>query len=47
VILPSADPPISRLKVGTGAIPLPDDIARGLRDIERKGGYGKFRMELA
>jgi FAD/FMN-containing dehydrogenase len=47
VILPSADPPISRLKVGAGAIPLPDDIARGLREIERKGGYGRCRLELA
>jgi FAD/FMN-containing dehydrogenase len=47
VILPSADPPISRLKVGAGAVPLPEDIARGLREIERKGGYGRCRLELA
>ena len=47
VIIPSADPPISRLKVGAHALPLPDDIARALRDIERKGGYGRCRLELA
>jgi FAD/FMN-containing dehydrogenase len=47
VILPAGEPPIGRLKVGAGAAPLPDDIARALRDIERGGGYGRFRLELA
>jgi FAD/FMN-containing dehydrogenase len=47
VILPSGEPPVSRLKVGAGAAALPDDIARGLRDIERTGGYGRSRLELA
>jgi FAD-dependent oxidoreductase family protein len=47
VILPSGDPPISRLKVGTTAVPLPDDVQRSLREIERTGGYGRCRLELA
>ncbi len=48
VILPSAaEPPMSRLKVGAGALPLPDDIARGLRRIEQRGGYAESRLALA
>jgi FAD/FMN-containing dehydrogenase len=47
VILPSGEPPIARLKVGAQAAPLPDDIARALREIERKGGYAQYRMDLA
>jgi hypothetical protein len=47
VIRPAGEPPISRLKVGAGAAPLPDDIARGLRAIERGGGYARPRLELA
>lgn len=47
IILPSADPPVSHLKVGSQAIPLPDDIASELRWIERKAGYGRSRLELA
>ncbi len=47
VILPSGDPAIGRLKVGAGAAPLPDDIARDLREIERRGGYARCRLELA
>jgi FAD/FMN-containing dehydrogenase len=47
VILPSDDPPISHLKVGTGAAPIPADIERSLREIERTGGYGRSRLELA
>src|SRR5918995_3027070 len=46
VILPSGEPAITRLKVGRQAIPIPDDIARALREIERKGGYGQCRLEL-
>lgn len=47
VILPSGEPPIGRLKVGAGAAALPPDIARTLRNIERTGGYGRNRLELA
>ncbi|HUR96201.1 MAG TPA: FAD-binding oxidoreductase [Gemmatimonadales bacterium] len=53
VILPSpAEPtagarPIDRLKVGAGAVALPDDIARALRRIEQRGGYAQSRLELA
>jgi FAD/FMN-containing dehydrogenase len=47
VILPSGQPPISRLKVGATAAPLPDDVQRSLREIERTGGYGRCRLELA
>jgi FAD/FMN-containing dehydrogenase len=47
VILPSGEPAITRLKVGRQAIPLPDDIAHALREIERMGGYGQCRLELA
>jgi FAD/FMN-containing dehydrogenase len=47
VILPSGEPPISRLKVGSAALPLPTDIARALREIERKGGYWRLRMDIA
>jgi FAD/FMN-containing dehydrogenase len=47
VILPSAEPPVSRLKVGAGALLLPDDIARGLRRIEQRAGYAESRLALA
>jgi FAD/FMN-containing dehydrogenase len=47
IILPSGEPPISRLKVGATAVPLPDDLQRSLREIERTGGYGRSRLELA
>ena len=47
VILPSAEPTVSRLNVGRQAIALPDDIARGLRLIEQRGGYARSRLELA
>jgi FAD/FMN-containing dehydrogenase len=40
-------PPVSRLKVGPEAVPLPADIAAGLREIERSGGYSRNRLELA
>jgi FAD/FMN-containing dehydrogenase len=39
--------PISRLKIGGGAAALPEDIVRALRDIERSGGYDRFRLSLA
>jgi FAD/FMN-containing dehydrogenase len=47
VILPSGEPAITCLKVGHQAIPIPEDIAHALREIERRGGYGQCRLELA
>ena len=47
VILPSGEAPISRLKVGSSAVQLPSDVEQGLREIERGGGYGRSRLELA
>jgi FAD/FMN-containing dehydrogenase len=47
IILPDEEPPISRLKVGPTALPLPPDVERALREIERSGGYGRSRLELA
>ena len=47
IILPSGEPPVTRLKVGANAAPLPADIARALREIERSGGYARPRLELA
>jgi FAD/FMN-containing dehydrogenase len=47
IILPSGEAPIARLKAGSGAVPLPPDIAAALRDIERGGGYGRRRIEIA
>jgi len=47
IILPSGEPPISRLKAGATAIPLPADIAQALREIEQSGGYARSRLEIA
>jgi hypothetical protein len=47
IILTSGEPPISRLKAGDGAVSLPTDIARALRDIEQSGGYARSRLEIA
>jgi FAD/FMN-containing dehydrogenase len=47
IILPSGEPPISHLKVGSGAAPLPPDIGKALREIEVSGGYARCRLELA
>ncbi len=47
VKLPGAEGPFERLKVGRGATPLPEDIAAALREIEKTGGYARWRMELA
>jgi FAD/FMN-containing dehydrogenase len=48
VKLPSEDErPFSGLKVGAGAVPLPEDIEAGLREIERSAGYSLSRLELA
>ena len=47
IILPSGEPPIGRLKVGSSAVPIPADLQRALREIELTGGYGRCRLELA
>ena len=48
VILPSTDwAPLADLKVGPDAAPIPDDIARRLRDIERSAAWGVPKQELA
>jgi FAD/FMN-containing dehydrogenase len=47
IILPSGEPPLSRLKVGATAVPLPVDLQSSLREIERTGGYERCRLELA
>ena len=47
IILPSGDLPVSRLKVGSQAITLPDDISLELRQIEQHAGYARDRLELA
>jgi FAD/FMN-containing dehydrogenase len=40
-------PSVEHLKVGSHAAPIPSDIARSLRDIERNAGYAMARLELA
>jgi len=48
VIIPSADwTPLSDLKVGPDAAPLPDDIAARLREMERTAGWATPKVELA
>ncbi len=47
VILPDGQPPIARLKFDPGAQPIPADIVRALRSIERDGGYALSRMAIA
>jgi hypothetical protein len=47
VKLGSGGQPLSDLKVGAEAAPIPDDIAQALRDIERSGGYGRSRLAIA
>jgi FAD/FMN-containing dehydrogenase len=48
VKLPGPEAPrLGTLKVGPAAMPLPDDIERGLRLIERHGGYALSRLDLA
>lgn len=48
VILPAVDwSPLTDLKVGPDAVPLPDDIARRLRDTERTAGWGVPKPALA
>jgi len=45
--LPEGAGPIARLKVGSTAASLPDDIAAALRDIERTGSWERDRLSLA
>ncbi len=47
VLLPDGAEPFSHLKVGRSVAELPSDIAAGLREIERSGGYALRRLELA
>jgi FAD/FMN-containing dehydrogenase len=47
VKLATAGPPIADLKLGPDAVPIPDDIALALREIERTGGYARSRLEIA
>jgi FAD/FMN-containing dehydrogenase len=47
VILPAADwDPLADLKVGEMAEPIPDDIARALREIERAAGWEIRKQDL-
>jgi FAD/FMN-containing dehydrogenase len=46
VIVPDGEAPIARLKAGVSAVEIPADIAAALREIERTGGYARYRMEL-
>ncbi len=47
VILPPADwAPLVDLKVGEDAVPIPDDIAARLRDLERNGAWSTPKLEL-
>jgi len=41
------EPPLARLKVGDGAAPIPEDVAHGLRQLERSAGYATGRLQLA
>jgi FAD/FMN-containing dehydrogenase len=48
VILPAPDwSPLSDLKVGPDAAPIPDDIAARLRDTERHAAWGASKLTLA
>ena len=48
VIIPSADwAPLADLKLGPEATPIPDDIARRLRELERTAGWATPKLDLA
>lgn len=48
VIIPTANwAPLADLKVGPDATPIPDDIARGLRELERTAGWATPKLDLA
>ncbi|MGE0354079.1 MAG: FAD-binding oxidoreductase [Gemmatimonadales bacterium] len=47
IMLPDAREPVSDLKAGIRSVPIPDDIAAALREIEKRGGYRTDRLGLA
>jgi FAD/FMN-containing dehydrogenase len=47
VKLNPAGSPLQQLKMGDQAAPIPEDIARALREIEQTGGYARSRLEIA
>ena len=47
VKLANGESPLARLKVGSDATRLPDDIAAALRALERNADYGVARLDLA
>ena len=48
VILPATDwDPLVDLKVGSDAAPIPNDVARRLRDTERNASWGVRKLDLA
>jgi len=48
VILPATDwAPLADLKIGPDAAPIPDDIARRLRETERNAAWGTPKVDLA
>lgn len=48
VILPAPDwAPLADLKVGSGVAAIPDDIAAGLRRLERTGSWATVKLDLA
>ena len=48
VIIPTANwAPLADLKVGPEATPIPDDIARRLREVERTAGWATPKLDLA
>ncbi len=47
VILPDPEtPPFGDLKVGPAAAAIPEGVARGLREMERTGGWGTPKLDL-
>ena len=47
VVLPDQWRPLEQLKVGDRRVDLPQDIERGLREMERSAGWGRPRLTLA
>jgi FAD/FMN-containing dehydrogenase len=48
VIIPTADwGPLTDLKVGPQAAPIPEDIAQRLREVERTAGWATPKLDLA
>ena len=45
-VVRGVEEPLRDLKVGRGAVPIPDAIAEELREIERKGDYLRDRLTL-